>query len=260
MYRWSIVQNLNWQKRTSSDIIMSVMASKITSVLAVNSTVCSDADKRKYQSSASLAVVRGIHRWPVNSPHKGPVTRKMFPFDDAIMDITRFNIIWYYIHWTYRWSIAENLNWQIGTSSHVLKDEVCDVHPEHWEGWPQESNSDILVNIGLGNGLAPIWHQAITWTNADLLSCALLPSKFSDIWINIKMHLKMSSAKYRPCCSGLNILRVHCMHIDGAYMGDSLKSQRCVLHWIKYSWKRNVIYLGSKYIVEFIDKYEMNNE
>ena len=38
------------------------------------------ADQRKYQSSALLAFVRGIHRWPVNSPHKGPVTRKMFPF------------------------------------------------------------------------------------------------------------------------------------------------------------------------------------
>ena len=43
------------------------------------------ADQRKYQSSASLAFVRGIHRWPVNSPHQGPVTRKMFPFDDVIM-------------------------------------------------------------------------------------------------------------------------------------------------------------------------------
>ena len=40
---------------------------------------------RKHQSSASLALVRGIHRWPVNSPHKWPVTRKMFPFDDVIM-------------------------------------------------------------------------------------------------------------------------------------------------------------------------------
>ena len=39
----------------------------------------------KHRSSASLAFVRGIHRWPVNSPHKGPVTRKMFPFDDVIM-------------------------------------------------------------------------------------------------------------------------------------------------------------------------------
>ena len=41
--------------------------------------------QRKHQSSASLAFVRWIHRWPVNSPHKGPVTRKMFPFDDVIM-------------------------------------------------------------------------------------------------------------------------------------------------------------------------------
>ena len=43
------------------------------------------ADQRKCQSSASLAFVRGIHRGPVNSPHKGPVTQKMFPFDDVIM-------------------------------------------------------------------------------------------------------------------------------------------------------------------------------
>ena len=43
------------------------------------------ADQWKYQSSVSLAFVRGIHRGPVNSPHKGPVTRKIFPFDDVIM-------------------------------------------------------------------------------------------------------------------------------------------------------------------------------
>ena len=49
------------------------------------SIVYSDADIRKYQSSASLAFVRGIHRWPVNSPHKSTVTRKIFPFDDVIM-------------------------------------------------------------------------------------------------------------------------------------------------------------------------------
>ena len=41
--------------------------------------------KKKLQSSASLAFENGIHLWPVNSPHKGPVTRKMFPFDDVIM-------------------------------------------------------------------------------------------------------------------------------------------------------------------------------
>ena len=51
----------------------------------VYSTVYPGADQRKHQSSASLAFVRGIHRSPVNSPHKGPVTRNMFPFDDVIM-------------------------------------------------------------------------------------------------------------------------------------------------------------------------------
>ena len=68
-----------------SDIIMDVMASQITSLTIVYSTVCSDEDQREHQSSASLAFVRGIHQWPVNSPHKWPVTWKMFPFDDVIM-------------------------------------------------------------------------------------------------------------------------------------------------------------------------------
>ena len=43
------------------------------------------ADERKHQSSTSLAFVRGIHRSPGNFPYKGPVTQKMFPFDDVIM-------------------------------------------------------------------------------------------------------------------------------------------------------------------------------
>ena len=64
---------------------MSTIASQITSLTIVYSTVYSDANQRKHQSSASLAFVRGIHRGPVNFPHKGPITRKMFPFDDVIM-------------------------------------------------------------------------------------------------------------------------------------------------------------------------------
>ena len=68
-----------------SDVTMGAMASQITGVSIVYSTVCSGADQRKHQNSASLAFVRGIHRLPVNSLHKGPVTRKMFPFDDVIM-------------------------------------------------------------------------------------------------------------------------------------------------------------------------------
>ena len=49
---------------------MGPIASQITSLTIVYSTVYSDADQWKYQSSASLAFVRGIHRGPVNSPHK----------------------------------------------------------------------------------------------------------------------------------------------------------------------------------------------
>ena len=73
---------------------MSIKVSQITSLTIVYSTVCAGADQRKHQSSASLAFVWGIHRWPVNSLHKGPVTRKMFPFDDIIMQNYIYRMKW----------------------------------------------------------------------------------------------------------------------------------------------------------------------
>ena len=75
----------------SNDVIMSTMATQITSLTIVYSTVYSGEDKKKHQSSTSLAFVRGIHRWPVNSPRKAPVTRKKFPFDDVIMQYFQMN-------------------------------------------------------------------------------------------------------------------------------------------------------------------------
>ena len=67
-----------------SDVKMGTMAAQITSLTIVYWTVVfSGADHRKQQSSASLAFVRRIDRWLANSPHKGPVTRKLFPFDDV---------------------------------------------------------------------------------------------------------------------------------------------------------------------------------
>ena len=81
LYHWcvtTITSGLLWIL-----VIMSTMASQITSVSSVCSTACSGRYKRKHQSSASLAFVRGM--WPVNSLHKGPVTWKMFPFNDVIM-------------------------------------------------------------------------------------------------------------------------------------------------------------------------------
>ena len=72
------------------DVIMGEIAPQITSLTIVYSTVLSGVDQSKHQSSASLAFVWEIHRWPVNFPHKWPVTRKIFPFDDVIM------IVWWH--------------------------------------------------------------------------------------------------------------------------------------------------------------------
>ena len=77
---------------------MGAIASQFTSLTIVYSIVYSDSDQRKHQSSASLAFVRGIHPGPVNSPHKWPVTRKMFPFDDVIM--TKYC----HSRWSWLWS------------------------------------------------------------------------------------------------------------------------------------------------------------
>ena len=75
------------------DVIMGAIASQITSLMIVYSTIYSDVDQRKHQSFALLAFVRGIHRGPVNSPHKWPVTRKMFPFDDVFMYMLELKLI-----------------------------------------------------------------------------------------------------------------------------------------------------------------------
>ena len=76
----------------------------------VYSTVYSGADQRNHQSSAALAFVRGNHRWKANSPHKGPVTWKMFPFDDVIM--------------RFLWPFWINIYYTINTISIVTSDYI----------------------------------------------------------------------------------------------------------------------------------------
>ena len=79
------------------DVIMSPMTYQITSLTIVYSTVYFDTDQWKHQSSASLAFVNGIHRWPVNSPHKGPVMTSSWVLPQVIccrfptMDTTSAN-------------------------------------------------------------------------------------------------------------------------------------------------------------------------
>ena len=110
------------------DVIMNEMASQITSLTIVYSTVYSGPDQRKNQSSVLLAFVRGIYRWPVNSPHKRPVTRKMFPFDEVIMNSLLLQpmlsttyrrpelnmIILMLLHWNWWIYICEYMKAQIG--------------------------------------------------------------------------------------------------------------------------------------------------
>ena len=95
-----------------SNVIMGTIASQITSFTIVYSTVYTDADQRKHQRSASLTFVRVIHRGPVNSPQKWPITRKMFPFDDVIILWTgsceQFLYFLYRISWIlYVWFIGQ---------------------------------------------------------------------------------------------------------------------------------------------------------
>ena len=68
------------------------------------------------------------------------------------------------------------------------------------------------ISIGSDNGSSPGWRQAIIWTNAGILLIKPLGTNFSEILIEIhtfsfkKIHLKMSSGKWRPFCLGLNVL------------------------------------------------------
>ena len=76
-----------------------------------------------------------------------------------------------------------------------------------------------LTIIGPGNGLSPVRRQAIIWTNAGILLIGPWGTNFSEILIGIqtlsfkKMHLKMPSAKWRPCCLGLNVLTLESITI-----------------------------------------------
>ena len=105
----------------NGDIIMRTMASQITSLSIVRPSVCSGADQRKHQNSTSLAFVRGIHLWPVNSSHKGPVTQKIFSFDDVIMIISRDDR-WarvFYRMQELRWNMIRTI-WQLNARLMLL--------------------------------------------------------------------------------------------------------------------------------------------
>ena len=138
------------------DVIMGAVASQITSLMIVYSTVYSDADQSKHQSSASLAFVRGIHRGPVNSPHKWPVTRKMFPFDDVIM-IT----CWMCVHVKLlhiKQSCAASFPWQLRS---LNVPSLCET----------------LFFLRLLYGI-PMWRNKLS----DIICCFHWFKRFCDYW------------------------------------------------------------------------------
>ena len=89
---WVVSQDGKNVQLHYGDVIMTAMASQIASLTMVYSTVYSGADKRNIKVPSYWPFVRGIYRRPVNSPHKGPVTRKMFKFDDVIMRKTSLHV------------------------------------------------------------------------------------------------------------------------------------------------------------------------
>ena len=142
--------------------------------------------------------IKSLHHWalwggsPVNSPHKGPVTRKMFPFDDVIMKLN-----------------PGHAPARRGIVTHPVVISYC--HLTHW-GRVTHICVGKLTIIGSDNGLSPGRRQAIIWTNAGILLIGPFGTNFSEILIATetfsfkKMHLKMSSAKWRLFGLGLNEL------------------------------------------------------
>ena len=157
---------------------MNAMACQITGVSIVYSTVCRGADHRKHQSSASLAFAREIDRWPVDSPHKEPVTRKMFAFDDVITSnphslrrVVDVNIAW--LHTRYQEDIScvkyifvncANGMWRFKATTHTPKlvSQTCDAY----------SNSKL--SIPYNNAIKPrtaLEAEVIMWKRIVWFTC-----------------------------------------------------------------------------------------
>ena len=140
---------------------MGAMASQITSLTIVYSTVYSGVDQRKHQRSASLLFVWGIHWLPVNSPHKWPVTRKLFPFDDVVMDrflyVECVVFVWYVLLVTgiirFEWILLTRLchNWNTTFNCKTA-------------GWSKNLNSDII-------SVNDIFSLIHSWWWLEFLTC-----------------------------------------------------------------------------------------
>ena len=186
---------------TCSDVIMDAMASQITSLTIVYSTVYSAADQRKHQRSASLTFVRGIHRWPVNSPHQWPVTWKMFPFDDVIRHGYSASCIKPHYKDIYPISSKNWQKWSCHVANRFVTGGTGSYHNDNlWcRRWRQSCHCDfsetvIMGGMDVGNPIthfclrrthiiAAIRHNDATWRRGTgptlflVMACCLLGAK-----------------------------------------------------------------------------------
>ena len=137
-------------KQHYSNVIMSSTASQITGVSIVCSIVCSEADQRKHQSSASLAFVRGIHLPPVNSHHKGPVTRKIFPLMTSSW-LRKFTIRgWINVWIIWQGSKVEQFHWLVIPCINIFEmklKKICQQHDIMYTWCPRSFHLVVCVSI-----------------------------------------------------------------------------------------------------------------
>ena len=113
----------------------------------------------------------------------------------------------------------------------------------HWGRVTHICVSNLTI-IGSDNGLSSGRCQAIIWTNAGILLIGPLGTNFSEILIEIqtfsytKMHLKMSSAKWRPFCLGFNVLTPWDVE-NGCHFTDAIFD--CLLLNENFKWISNKI-------------------
>ena len=185
----------------SSDVIMGAVASQITSLTIVYSTVYSGA--RKHQSSASLAILRGIHRWPVNSPHKGPVTRKMF---HLITSSWGCLFCWYYCSCVYQ---RNNPNSKFTKDDAIFNALSPDV--AHTRRWTRPSLAQAMACCHFGQQ-AVFFSIGPRGTNLSEILSKIQQFQFR------KMHLMMLSAIFFFVLDLLNHILYPCHVPQFAYI------------------------------------------
>ena len=138
-----------------SAVIMNAMSYQITSVSSIYSTVCSGVDESKHQSFALLALLweeftddQWIPRWPVNSPHKEQVTRKMLPFDEFIM-------ITYVIASVIPIMVSGEVSWFQGLTIKFQSEKELSI----W--WWHSSPGAFMVQGEVNSSILPLWKKGI---------------------------------------------------------------------------------------------------